>query len=201
LRGGVGRRRGRDLGPVLAALRGRGPRVLAHHRPAHRKARDRRAGGRQRRRRRRDARRCLVDGACGDGRGRRLRVRAGARTRSAPASRRPRRDAAHDARFRSTPAAMSPAHPPPPRWRAALGNGAILAVLLATALALLPLHGDAWWPAMPRPRDWWSAAASLALYLGLCAWRLPRGRERRANDDVAALPWLVAHASQTGFAV
>lgn len=96
---------------------------------------------------------------------------------------------------------MSPAHPPPPRWRAALGNGAILAVLLATALALLPLHGDAWWPAMPRPRDWWSAAASLALYLGLCAWRLPRGRERRADDGGAALPWLVAHASQTGFAV
>ena len=49
---------------------------------------------------------------------------------------------------------MSPAHPPHPRWRAALGNGAILAVLLATAIALLPLHGDAWWPAMPRPRDW-----------------------------------------------
>src|SRR5690606_29359351 len=41
----------------------------------------------------------------------------------------------------------------------------------------------------------------LALYLGLCAWRLPRDRERRANDGGAALPWLVAHASQTGFAV
>ena len=87
-----------------------------------------------------------------------------------------------------------------PRWRAALGNGAMLALLLVAALALLPWHDDPWWPASPRPRQWWLAAGTLALYLAACGALLPRRRQRTATDTGEPLPWLVAHASQTGFA-
>ena len=91
----------------------------------------------------------------------------------------------------------------PPRWRALLGNAAMLAALLATALALLPLHNDPWWPASPRPRYWWLAAGSLLAYLAAVILLLLRTREQatQAPDTSAALPWLVAHASQTGFAL
>ena len=57
---------------------------------------------------------------------------------------------------------------------------------------------DAWWPAMPRPRDWWSAAAAWR-----CTWdcaggcRAPRAALRRRWRG-AAVWW---HASQTGFAM
>ncbi|MGY1410402.1 MULTISPECIES: sulfite reductase subunit alpha [unclassified Luteimonas] len=91
----------------------------------------------------------------------------------------------------------------PPRWPALLGNAAMLAALLVAALALLPLHNEPWWPASPRPRHWWLAAGSLVAYLAAVAWLLLRTRDRetQASDTGAALPWLVAHASQTGFAL
>ena len=89
---------------------------------------------------------------------------------------------------------------PSARWPALLGNAAMLALLVAAALALLPLHGEPWWPASPQPRHWWLAGASLALYLAGCAWLLLRRRERAAADSGAPLPWLVAHVGQTGFA-
>lgn len=95
----------------------------------------------------------------------------------------------------------TPAHPP--RWRAWLGNAAVLALLLAGALALLPLHGEAWWPAAPRPREWWTAAGSLVAYLAGSGWLLWRYRTRATGpvqDPSEVLPWLVVHASQTGFA-
>ena len=88
------------------------------------------------------------------------------------------------------------------RWRVWLGNTAVLALPLSAALALLPLHGEAWWPAAPRPRDWWLAAVGLATYLaasGWLLWRRPPATEP-LQDAGTALPWLVAHASQTGFA-
>src|SRR5690606_6109565 len=89
------------------------------------------------------------------------------------------------------------------RWSALLGNTAMLVGLLAGALALLPLHNEPWWPASPRPRHWWLAAGSLVAYLAAVVWLLLRTRERvtQASDTGAALPWLVAHASQTGFAL
>ena len=88
-------------------------------------------------------------------------------------------------------------------WRARLGNALVLLLLLAAALALLPLHDDAWWPASPRPRQWGWAAASVVAFAGLCAWRLRRGRAQGDGPAIvgdARLPWLVAHASQTGSA-
>ncbi len=96
--------------------------------------------------------------------------------------------------------AGSAKHAPP--WRAWLGNAAALALLLAVAFALLPLHDDAWWPATPRPRHWWWALACVAAYLGACAWPLLRRRADRAPAlaGSARVPWLVVHASQTGFA-
>ncbi len=95
---------------------------------------------------------------------------------------------------------MSAAATTSSRWRAAFGNAATLALLLVAALALLPWHDDPWWPASPRPRHWWLAAGALALYLAACGALLPRRRGRAATDTGAPLPWLVAHASQTGFA-
>ncbi|MGJ4803801.1 sulfite reductase subunit alpha [Luteimonas sp. SDU82] len=90
-----------------------------------------------------------------------------------------------------------------PRWRALLGNAGMLLALLVAAMAFLPLHDDPWWQAAPRPRDWQLATASLVAYLGAVAWLLLRGRERQEPipDTQATLPWLVAHASQTGFAL
>ena len=96
------------------------------------------------------------------------------------------------------PARSTAAH-----WRAPLGNALALGLLLALALAMLPLHDDAWWPASPRARDWWLAAGSLAAYAGACAWLASRRRTRAGPAPAAGarLPWLVVHASQTGFAV
>ena len=85
-----------------------------------------------------------------------------------------------------------------------LGNLALVALLVAAACLLLPLHDDAWWMAAPRPRRWWMAGVALVAYLGLCAIPL---RPRRSAGTGAAVPAadgtppvLVAWASQTGFA-
>ena len=80
---------------------------------------------------------------------------------------------------------------------------AVLAALALGALALLPLHDDAWWNAMPRPRQWWLAFACVLAYAGFCVrtWRSSRHASvtpwAAADTDV---PMLVAYASQTGFA-
>src|SRR5690606_19005305 len=103
-----------------------------------------------------------------------------------------------DPGVRRLPAAMSATTSS--RWRAAFGNAAMLALLLVAALALLPWHDDPWWPASPRPRQWWLAAGALALYLAACGALLLRRRGHAATDTGAPLPWLVAHASQTGLA-
>lgn len=100
---------------------------------------------------------------------------------------------------------MSTSPPVPPRWPVRLGNAAMLAILGAAALALLSLHGEGWWLAPPRPRQWWLAAGCVLAYAGFVAallWRArhvdPAGPAGPATD--APLPWLVVHASQTGFA-
>lgn len=85
-----------------------------------------------------------------------------------------------------------------------LGNLALVALLVAGACLLLPLHDDAWWPASPQPRRWAWAAATLAAWLLACAFFLRKQHAHDADADDAhadgAPPVLVAWASQTGFA-
>ncbi len=90
---------------------------------------------------------------------------------------------------------------PPSRWPARVGNAAILALLGAVALALLSLHADGWWVAPPRPREWWLAAGCVLAYAGFMAALLWRARQAKPAGLAAEapLPWLVVHASQTGF--
>ncbi|WP_394538059.1 sulfite reductase flavoprotein subunit alpha [Lysobacter enzymogenes] len=87
-----------------------------------------------------------------------------------------------------------------------LGNALALLALAALAAALARWQADAWqWVAPGRGR-WWMAAALVAAYAGFVA-AVARARRRSARRE--ALPaihadrrgdWLVAFASQTGFA-
>ena len=100
---------------------------------------------------------------------------------------------------------MSGANAAPVPSRAWLGNAITLLLVLAPGFALLPLHDDAWWPASPPTRAWAWAAAIVLLYLVGSAWLLRRARAgaARVAASVASdgpVPWLVAHASQTGYA-
>lgn len=84
---------------------------------------------------------------------------------------------------------------------ATLGNGLALLGLLALALALLPLHDDAWWPASPQRARWAWAAFAIASYAAFSGWLLWRSRPRRApRAATGSARVLVAWASQTGFA-
>lgn len=90
--------------------------------------------------------------------------------------------------------------------RARLGNAAALLLVFALGFALLPLHDEAWWPAPPTTRAWAWAAAVTLLYLVGSTWLLLRARAATTSvstavDTDAPLPWLVVHASQTGFAL
>ncbi len=82
-----------------------------------------------------------------------------------------------------------------------------LLALLALVLAFLPLHDAPWWPAPPRPDRWIAAVAALLAYAGFTIWILWRSRPRVAPQaapghasDPSDRQWLVAWASQTGFA-
>ena len=85
---------------------------------------------------------------------------------------------------------------------ALVGNVLALVGVAALALAFLPLHDDAWWPAMPQRARWAWAAAAVAVYVAACSWLLWRSRPSRERDEPAGdgPPLLVAWASQTGFA-
>jgi len=88
------------------------------------------------------------------------------------------------------------------RRRALLANTAVLLALAACALVLSFLHDGPWWPATPRPRQWWIAAACLLAWAGLCAWSLRRSRDGETLPPAATAGGdaiLVAYASQTGF--
>ena len=86
--------------------------------------------------------------------------------------------------------------------RLVAGNTAVLAALAACAAWLASLQPGAWLQAPPSRLQLLAAAACTALYLGACAWCWWRGRPR--SDAAAAIAgedaWLVAYASQTGFA-
>jgi sulfite reductase (NADPH) flavoprotein alpha-component len=95
-------------------------------------------------------------------------------------------------------------------WTRANPRQATVLVLLAlAAVAMLPLHDDPWWVAAPRPERWLGAAAVVLAFLAGCAWSARvawRARERTSKSTVPASPAradrvLVAHASQTGFAL
>lgn len=89
------------------------------------------------------------------------------------------------------------------RWP--LAQGLVLLSLLAMALAFLPLHDEAWWPAPPRPDRWWWATLLALAYAGfnLATWRRTRRVAAKAVADAAVdadADTLVVHASQAGFA-
>jgi sulfite reductase (NADPH) flavoprotein alpha-component len=51
---------------------------------------------------------------------------------------------------------------------ALFGNLGLSVVLAILAILLLPLHGDAWWLAAPRPLRWWLGGGALHGYAGFC---------------------------------
>ena len=84
--------------------------------------------------------------------------------------------------------------------RSLAGNLLVAGVLVLAALLLLPLHGDVWWLAAPRPRRWWLAGFTLLAWLAASALFLRRRRVAEAAPAQGEAPLLVCWASQTGFA-
>lgn len=86
----------------------------------------------------------------------------------------------------------------PPRVLA--GNllvGLLLAAIAASFLHLQPSGSD--WHALSGHPRWWPAAIALSIWLALCAgilWKHRIPRQRESADQA----WLIAWASQTGFA-
>ena len=85
--------------------------------------------------------------------------------------------------------------------RAFWGNTAVIGLLVVAAIVLgLWQHGH-WWQAPPLPRTWLWAGLTVVLYALACAalrWaRRPRHKDSLAPGSQA---WLVAWASQTGYA-
>ena len=97
---------------------------------------------------------------------------------------------------------MSNAHGTATQSRAWIGNALALLLVVVPCFALLAWHDEAWWPAPPSPRAWAWAAGITLLYLVGCAWQWRRARAASAPATTIAdggpIPWLVAHASQTG---
>lgn len=97
---------------------------------------------------------------------------------------------------------MTPAARASGPW-AALGNGLVLLLLVALAVALSRWQPGTWWRAPPPPTRWAWAALGLAAYAAFAGWTL--WRTRRAPlpqaDTIDAQTLLLAHASQTGFAL
>ena len=97
---------------------------------------------------------------------------------------------------------MSNAHGTATQSRAWIGNALALLLVVVPCFALLAWHDEAWWPAPPSPRAWAWAAGITLLYLAGCAWQWRRARAASAPATTIAdggpIPWLVAHASQTG---
>lgn len=87
--------------------------------------------------------------------------------------------------------------------RAWLGNGLVLALLCAAAIALANWQAEPWWIASPRAGSWVLATLVVLAFTGLCVatWRGARAGIEVVDDsggdgDAVLLAW----ASQTGFA-
>ncbi|SEL76763.1 sulfite reductase (NADPH) flavoprotein alpha-component [Pseudoxanthomonas sp. GM95] len=88
--------------------------------------------------------------------------------------------------------------------RAALGNGLVLLALAAVVAVLFAWQPGDWWRGPPRPQRWIGAGLSLAAYVAFTGWILWRARAPRAEtltEQIDAETVLVAHASQTGYAI
>jgi len=86
--------------------------------------------------------------------------------------------------------------------RAHVGNGAVLLALALLVAALSAWQPGDWWHGSPRPGRWIGAGISALLYLGFTGWIVWRSRTpRMAVSQVHPDTVLVAHASQTGFAI
>ncbi|WDS37409.1 sulfite reductase subunit alpha [Pseudoxanthomonas sp.] len=86
----------------------------------------------------------------------------------------------------------------------ALGNGLVMLALAGVAVALFAWQPGDWWRGSPRPGRWIGAGASLLAYLGFSGWILWRARAGHAALPATQLDGstvLVAHASQTGYAI
>lgn len=83
------------------------------------------------------------------------------------------------------------------------GNGVVLSLLLALAVAFGRWQAEPWWVASPRAGGWVLAVVVMLAFVGLCAATWRRARQDRADADDADTPgddaMLLAWASQTGF--
>ncbi|RXR08602.1 sulfite reductase subunit alpha [Pseudoxanthomonas composti] len=86
-----------------------------------------------------------------------------------------------------------------PAWRARLGNALALVGLLACVLALASLHRFE--PPDARPLRAWTAALLATGYLAWIAMICWRGRAPSGQVDPDGSTWIVAYASQTGYAL
>src|SRR5690606_21471064 len=185
------RQRDRHVRRPLAQLRTRWAPLFAHPGSTHRRPCAEHARRGHGGRKTGDARRCLGDGTGRDGRRGGIGIRGSTWHRRA--LRRAHRRARRHPRHIGIPAAGRRMN----RW--------ILAALLALALAFLPLHDAPWWQAPPQPLRWLGAAIVMLAWSGFTAWTL--WRTRGARESSPAVPavapdgaWLIAWASQTGFA-
>lgn len=82
------------------------------------------------------------------------------------------------------------------------GNALVLTALLALAAWLARLQPTPWLRGTPTPAQWWLATAAIGAYLVACALPWWRRRKHAARNDarLGDDTWLVAYASQTGYA-
>jgi sulfite reductase (NADPH) flavoprotein alpha-component len=84
------------------------------------------------------------------------------------------------------------------------GNGLVLLALVGLMAVLFAWQPGDWWRGSPRPQRWIGAAFSLMAYVAFTGWILWRARAPRtstAAQRIEADTILVAHASQTGYAI
>lgn len=89
-------------------------------------------------------------------------------------------------------------------WRSRIGNTLVLLTLFALAGWLLHLQASPWPSLTPLTQPRWIAAAAALLWLLLCIGIAWRGRTPRVSAPASpdgASAWIVAYASQTGFAL
>ncbi|MEN9310478.1 MAG: hypothetical protein RLY77_603 [Pseudomonadota bacterium] len=92
----------------------------------------------------------------------------------------------------------------PTPWRSRTGNALVLLALAALAAGSLHLQASPWPALTPLAQPRWIAASATLLWLLLCFAFVWRSRKPRASTPIIAegtSAWIVAYASQTGFAL